>query len=99
MHNPAKKAAELLAGPGNRKRRRAAAGVYSMVTRSWLIRLVLSGHRGGSLVGLDRRAHRPVGVVESGTGRSHGDPESLGGASLEVLNTVTMLNSVPLRSG
>ena len=37
-----------------------------------------SGHRDGTLIGLDGRAHRPVGVVESGSGRPDRDPESLG---------------------
>ena len=35
--------------PGPSARRSAEVCAYSMVTRSWLMRLVLSGHRGGSL--------------------------------------------------
>ena len=37
-----------------------------------------SGHRDGALIGIDGRAHRPVGVVESGSGGPHGDAEPFG---------------------
>jgi hypothetical protein len=37
-----------------------------------------SDHRGWTLVGLDGRAHRPVGIVESRTSRPDRDAETVG---------------------
>lgn len=55
--------------PGNSARRHARADSYSMVTRSWLIRRVLSGHCGGSLASSAKcSSYAKRGTLSSGCG-------------------------------